>query len=132
MTEERPLVLIVDDDKQASRTMALALDAVGYTTREAASVDEGLQLAQELPPSLIILDYHMEGQDGVTLLRALRKKDWGKAVPVIVASNIYDVDIINDIMSLGVQDYVLKADVNLDEIVKLVGKYVPAGPFAKQ
>lgn len=128
MTDERPLILIIDDEKQTSRTMALALEAVGYTTQEAASAKEGLKEAQARHPDLIVLDYSMEGQDGIIVLRELRKDSWGKTVPVVVASNVYDVDVINNIMSLGVQDYVLKADVNLDEIIKLVGKYVPIKP----
>jgi response regulator RpfG family c-di-GMP phosphodiesterase len=128
MSQAKPQILIVDDEKQTSRTMAMALQAVGYETQEEESADTGLQYAIQSQPDLIILDYRMANKDGVTMLRELRRNDWGRTVPVIVASNVYDVDIINDIMSLGVQDYVLKADINLDDIVKLVGKYVPANP----
>lgn len=125
MTEDKPRILIVDDEKQTSRTMAMALNAVGYVTQEAASAQEGLKAALETHPQLIILDYHIGNENGVSVLRELRKDGWGKTAPVIIASNVYDVDIINDIMSLGVQDYVLKADINLDDIVKLVSAYVP-------
>lgn len=125
MTDDRPLILIVDDEKQTSRTVAMALEAVGYLTQESSTAKEGLQAASQSHPSLIILDYHMAGKDGLDVLRELRKDEWGKTVPVIIASNVYDVDIINNIMNLGVQDYVLKADINLDDIVKLVGQYVP-------
>ena len=59
------------------------------------------------------------------MLRQLRQDEWGREVPVIVASNVYDVDIINDIMSLGVKDYVLKSDIKLEDIVRLVGEYAP-------
>jgi two-component system phosphate regulon response regulator PhoB len=125
MAQTRPHILIVDDEKQTSRTMAMALEAVGYDTHEEESADAGLQYATDNQPDLIVLDYRMANKDGVMMLRELRQIEWGRTVPVIVASNVYDVDIINDIMSLGVQDYVLKADINLDDIVKLVGKYVP-------
>jgi two-component system KDP operon response regulator KdpE len=128
MSDNAPTILIVDDEKQTSRTMAMALEAVGYHTIESASADEGLAKGAEVQPQLIVLDYHMEDKDGVSMLSELRKTEWGKTVPVIVASNVYDVDIINDIMGLGVQDYVLKADINLDGIVKLVGTYVPLAP----
>lgn len=125
MNDSKPCILIVDDEKQTSRTMAMALEAVGYQTQEEASADEGLKFLSEHRPGLIILDYHMQNKDGVTMLKELRQHEWGQDVPVIVASNIYDVDIINEIMSLGVQDYVLKSDINLEDIVKLVGTYVP-------
>ena len=125
MTEDKPRILVIDDEKQTSRTMAMALDAVGYVTQEAATVQEGLRAALETHPQLIILDYHIGSENGVSVLRELRKDEWGKTASVIIASNVYDVDIINDIMSLGVQDYVLKADINLDDIVKLASAYAP-------
>lgn len=128
MTEDGPLILIVDDEKQTSHTMALALEAVGYRSLEASTAKECLEAAMQHHPSLIVLDYHLTGKDGIDVLRELRKDDWGRTVPVIIASNVYDVDVINDIMSLGVQDYVLKADINLDDVVKLVGTYVPLAP----
>jgi CheY-like chemotaxis protein len=127
MPDEKPLVLIVDDEKNTSRTMAMALEAVGYATEEAETTKAALEFAIANHPKLIVLDYHMPDIDGLTALRMLRKDPWGKDAAVIIASNVYDVDIINSIMELGVQDYVLKADVNLDEIVKLVGSYVPLG-----
>jgi CheY-like chemotaxis protein len=126
MTNDTPLILVVDDEKMTSRTMTMALEAVGYRTVTAESGQTGLDAAIAEHPSLIMLDYNMPGMDGITTLRKLRQDAWGKQVPVIIASNVYDVDIINAIIELGVQDYVLKADVNLDQIVDLVGKYVPA------
>jgi DNA-binding response OmpR family regulator len=120
-----PTILVVDDEKNTARTMALALQAAGYQTVECNSGKEVLQLSLTDHPELLILDYHMSDEDGVSILKKLRKDEWGKSVPVIMASNVYDVDLMNSIMNLGVQDYVLKSDVNLDDIVKLVGKYVP-------
>jgi len=126
MTDDKPLILVVDDEKMTSRTITMALEALGYQTIIAETGKGGLATALEQHPRLIVLDYHMKDMDGIAVLQALRKDEWGKNVPVVMASNIYDVDIINSIMELGVQDYVLKSDINLDDIVKLVGKYVPA------
>jgi len=126
MTDDKPLILVVDDEKMTSRTITMALEALGYQTVIAETGKAGLATALEQHPRLIVLDYHMKDMDGIAVLQALRKDEWGKSVPVVMASNIYDVDIINSIMELGVQDYVLKSDINLDDIVKLVGKYVPA------
>ena len=126
MTDDIPLILVVDDEKMTSRTITMALEALGYQTVIAESGQDGLTEAMQKHPRLIVLDYHMKDIDGIAVLRKLRADEWGKTVPVIMASNIYDVDIINAIMELGVQDYVLKSDINLDDIVKLVEKYVPA------
>lgn len=125
MADDKPRILIIDDEKMTSHTMSMALDAVGYQTTVADSGEDGLRQALETHPQLIMLDYNMPGMDGIAVLKALRQDAWGKQVPVIIASNVYDVDIINVIIENGVQDYVLKVDVNLDEIVKLVAKYIP-------
>jgi CheY-like chemotaxis protein len=132
MTNDTPLILVVDDEKITARTMTMALEAVGYQTISAESGAAGLEAAFANHPGLIILDYNMPDMNGVAALRKLRDDAWGKQVPVIIASNVYDVDIINSIIELNVQDYVLKVDVNLDEIVKLVGKYIPAPSVAEQ
>jgi DNA-binding response OmpR family regulator len=118
-------ILIVDDDQTIAHSMAAGLNAKGYATQVEYDGAEGLIRALALHPALILLDYNLPDLDGVAYLERLRQDEWGKTVPVVVASNIYEVDIINAIMALGVQDYVLKVDVNLDEIVELVGKYVP-------
>jgi CheY-like chemotaxis protein len=126
MTDGQPLILIVDDEKVTSHTMTMALEALGYEAIVAENGEQGLKMALEQHPRLIILDYHMKGMDGITVLRKLRADPWGSTAPVIMASNVYDVDLINAIMELNVPDYVLKSDINLDDLVKLVGKYVPA------
>jgi CheY-like chemotaxis protein len=130
MTDNQPLILVVDDEKITSHTMAMALEAVGYRTAVAEDGKSGLETAITQHPRLIVLDYHLKDINGVDFLRQLRTDAWGKDVSVIVASNVYDVELINAIMELGVQDYVLKSDVNLDDIIKLVGKYVPVSAQA--
>jgi CheY-like chemotaxis protein len=132
MTNDKPLILVVDDEKMTARTMTMALEAVGYRTMSSESGQGGLEAALANHPALIILDYNMPDLNGVATLRKLRADAWGKDASVVVASNVYDVDIINSIIELGVQDYVLKVDVNLDEIVKLVSKYVPVPQPAEQ
>jgi two-component system, OmpR family, KDP operon response regulator KdpE len=132
MSNDTPTILVVDDEKMTSRTMTMALEAAGYQTEVADTGKGALESAVTNHPDLILLDYNMPDMNGVTALRQLRTDEWGKSVPVIIASNVYDVDIINAIIELGVQDYVLKVDVNLDEIVKLVGKYVPAPLTSEQ
>ena len=54
----------------------------------------------------------------------MRNDDWGKTVEVVIATNIYDVDVVNAVLQQNVHDYVLKADVSLDQIVELAKKYV--------
>lgn len=124
MAEEKPLILVVDDDKTLSTTLSESLRAIGYSVATAPNGKTGLEMALSQYPNLIILDLQMPEMDGVEMLKVLRADDWGKNVPVILATNIYDVDAINQSMEMGVKDYILKADVSLDAIAERVKKYV--------
>lgn len=122
------LVLIVDDDPVISRPLANGLKGAGYEVIQAATGADALALGNERQPQLVLLDYQLPDINGLEVLTRLRRdpgSDWGKNVPVIFATNIYDVDTMNTAMELGVRDYVLKSDINLEGIIKLVANYVP-------
>jgi len=123
--DNRPVVLIIDDDKSWAHMLAANLTSVGYNVVLAIDGESGLTTATTQHPKLIVLDYRLPDTDGMTILRKLRRDEWGKDVPVVFSTNLYDVDAVNDALELNVPDYILKTDVSLDEIVKLVGKYLP-------
>lgn len=122
---QQPVILVIDDDTMASRPLIIGLKAAGYEVVQGYNAKEGMEMALGQHPSLIILDYKLPDQDGVKVLEQLRKDTWGKDVPVIFATNTYEVDVMNDVMALGVRDYILKSDITLDDTVKLVGTYIP-------
>jgi CheY-like chemotaxis protein len=117
-------VLVVDDDDLLRRSLADSLKKAGFSVMDAHDGNQGLAAALEHHPKLILLDYQMPGKNGVEVLEALRADDWGKSVEVIFATNMYDMNIINSALQHGVHDYILKADVSLDQIVSLARKYV--------
>lgn len=121
----KPLVLIVDDDTMVSHPLTIGLKEVGYEVAQSETGKSALEYATAQHPSLIILDYNLPDINGIEVLKQLRNDPWGKTVPVIFATNTYEVDVMNAVMELDVRDYVLKADMNLNEIIKLVGSYVP-------
>lgn len=66
-------ILIIDDNRELRTLVRLTLQTEGYELHEAASADEGLRLAGELRPDLVLLDYMMPGElNGVEACRALR------------------------------------------------------------
>jgi DNA-binding response OmpR family regulator len=118
-------ILIVDDDAMVSHPLTIGLKEAGYEVAQLATGEAALSFATAQHPAVIMLDYSLPDINGIEVLRQLRNDMWGKTVPVIFATNTYEVDVMNTVMELGVRDYVLKADMNLDEIVKLVGGYAP-------
>jgi DNA-binding response OmpR family regulator len=66
------LVLIVEDNEKNLKLVRDVLQAKGYATLEAGSAEEGLALARERAPGLILMDIHLPGMSGIEVLKALR------------------------------------------------------------
>jgi len=98
-------VLIVDDEPQIRRAVKAGLERSGYAVMVASSGEEGLNIAAEHPPDLVILDLAMPGTDGFGVCEELRK--WTK-VPILVLSvRDAEEDKIRA-LDLGADDYLIK------------------------
>ncbi|MFQ6537333.1 MULTISPECIES: PP2C family protein-serine/threonine phosphatase [Aphanothece] len=73
MASSAPIpILLVDDDRIHSRLLRARLEREGYAVRMASSGEEGLALARQERPVVILCDWQMEGMDGVAVCRAVR------------------------------------------------------------
>jgi excisionase family DNA binding protein len=106
-TTEGPLVLIVDDDERLREFVRVSLEMEGYTVREAASAQEGLDALEEQSPDLVLLDVMMPGMDGWEMLRQLHERHGVGAIPVIVFSGKVDEDA-NAVAERGAQAFIGK------------------------
>jgi CheY-like chemotaxis protein len=77
-------VLICDDEAAIRRIVAAKLVSAGYTVREAVDGHQGLQMARESPPSVIVCDLQMPVMDGVAMCVQLRAMDSTRDIPVIM------------------------------------------------
>jgi CheY-like chemotaxis protein len=77
-------ILIVDDDEEYAKLLALELKAKGYEILSAANGEEGFQKLKSEKPDLVLLDIKMPEMDGFTFVREM-KYDWGvKRIPVMI------------------------------------------------
>lgn len=120
-----PVILVIDDDALLRSSMVNALSQAGYSVIEAENATSGVNAALTNHPSLVITDYQMPDASGIDVIQKLRADSWGQSVPIVLATNVYDVNLMNSIMTLGVRDYVLKSDMSLEQVAQIVGKYVP-------
>ena len=107
-----------------SDAMSRSLELAGYTTVQVENGKKGLKAAIEQQPDLIILDYNMPDIDGLAVLDKLRADPWGHTAQVIFATNVYDVGVVNEVLRLGVKDYVMKSDLAAGDLATLAAKYV--------
>jgi two-component system cell cycle response regulator DivK len=80
------LVLVVEDNEKNARLTIAMLGAAGYQTRWAADGNEGLRLACQCQPDLVITDLQMPGLDGVAMTRALKSYATTAQIPVIAVT----------------------------------------------
>ena len=107
-TDERPVVLIVDDDERLREYVRVNLEIEGYTVREAASADEGLAALEEESPDLILLDVMMPKVDGWEMLQRVQEKHGVGAIPVIMFSGKVDERSAAEATSRGAQGFIGK------------------------
>lgn len=121
-----PLILVVDDQAIIRDPIRECIQSAGYAALSAASGQEALELLENHRPSLIVLDVHMPGMDGMALLSALRMKPATANVPVILLTVERDKSIVLQASKLGVRDYILKTRFSLKELLDRIGRYFSA------
>ena len=77
------LILIVEDNEKNRKLVRDVLQVKGYTTIESETAEEGIKLAVDKSPALILMDIQLPGIDGITALKQLRADPKTKSIPVI-------------------------------------------------
>jgi two-component system nitrate/nitrite response regulator NarL len=121
MTATAPLTrtLVIDDHPLFRRGVCqlLSLEPGFEIVGEAASGEEGLELARQLDPDLILLDLNMKGLGGIETLRAMRDADIAARILILTVSNAAE-DLIAAIRA-GSDGYVLK-DADPNDMLRLI------------
>lgn len=117
-------LLIIEDEVPLRKALAEEFIDAGYTVFEAGDGLEGYDTALREHPDLILLDQLMPKMNGVTMLRQLRNDPWGSSVPVIMATNMSTTDTINESIDAGANDYFIKSEVSVADILKLVEEHL--------
>jgi len=82
--------LVIDDEPDMTTYLATLLADNGWTVRTANSAAEGLALAKQQVPDIVLLDLMMPERGGLSMLIELRKTDATSAVPIVVVSGMQD------------------------------------------
>ena len=77
------LILIIEDNEKNRKLARDVLQVKGYKTIESETAEEGLKLALEKSPTLVLMDIQLPGMDGIAALKQLRANPQTKNIPVI-------------------------------------------------
>ena len=119
-------ILIVDDEQDIVESLKFILEVSGYTCYCAYNGEDGLKLAKEIMPDLIILDVMMPKINGYKISRLLKYDNKYKDIPIIMltARSQNEDKLIGE--ETGVNEYLTKP-FELDQIVKKVEEYLGRG-----
>jgi len=82
-----------------------------------------MKILEEFTPDVMLLDLIMPVKDGVSTLKEIKANEKYKNIPVIVASNFGQKEDIDKSMELGAVDYVVKSDMELDDLIEKIESY---------
>ncbi len=124
-------VLIVEDEEFLIRTLEDNLIAVGYKVEVVKNGELAIKKIGKKEPDLILLDLLMPKKDGFYVLEEIKKHPEWKMIPVIVLSNLGEDTAIKRALELGADDYFVKSQHPIQEVVEKVNEYLEGGKAAK-
>lgn len=122
---EKKKVMIVEDDNVLSQAMSLSLKNDDYELIVATDGGEAERLIQQEVPDLVFLDLLLPVKNGFEVLKIVRQNPITKDIPVVVLSNYDEVSSTDEAKKLGVKEYIVKANMGIDDLPKIVRKYLP-------
>ena len=99
------LILIVEDNDKNRKLVRDVLTFKGYETIESETGEEGVRLAEERRPSLVLMDIRLPGINGVEALRRLRAEETTRGIPVMAMTASVMSEDRQKIMAAGFDGY---------------------------
>jgi len=99
------LILIVEDNEKNMKLVRDLLQVKGYRTVESETAEEGIRLARETVPGLILMDIQLPGMNGIEALKHLRSDPGTKHIPVLAVTASAMSQDREKIMAAGFDGY---------------------------
>lgn len=124
-------ILIIEDEDFLIRTLKDNLTAERYTVDSARNGEEAIGKIGKKKPDIVLLDLLMPKMDGFFVLEKIKNNPEWKLIPVIVLSNLGDDMTIKRALEMGADDYFVKSQHPIQEVVEKVKDYLEGRKAAK-
>jgi two-component system cell cycle response regulator DivK len=114
-------ILIVEDNEKNLKLFQIIIESLGYETLLAKNGEEGVRMAKEQIPDLIIMDIQMPVMDGISTLKVLRSNKKTKDIPVIALTSYAMKGDKERLLEIGFIDYISKP-ISKDSFIEVVEK----------
>lgn len=122
MKKKLDKILAIDDDKALLKLVCDVLEDDGYKVIKALDGRTGIDKAKKFSPSLIILDLEMPHYSGTDTIKALKRIDKTKNIPVLFLTGNSNILNIKKAMYAGAVDYIVKP-FDIEDFISRVNKY---------
>ena len=113
-------ILVIEDEDLLIDLLQKKLEGSGYSVFLARNGEEGLKLMRENRPDIVLLDIIMPKMGGFEVLEKMAEDDSLKKIPVVIISNSGQPVELDRAKKLGVKDWLIKTEFDLDEVLKKV------------
>lgn len=117
-------ILLIEDEQALNKAIKLKLEKRGYKVLAFTKAENAIEFLKKGKPDFIWLDYLLPGMNGFEFLTELKKNDEWKNIPVVMVSVSGSIDTIEKAFSLGVNDYIVKSQFNLNIIINKVEAFL--------
>jgi signal transduction histidine kinase/CheY-like chemotaxis protein len=121
--KDRPILLLIEDTKEATVMLTDYLQLAGYQVLSARDALTGMDLAKRIRPDLILMDVQLPGMDGLEATRRLRSDPNFRTLPIIALTALAMPGDRERCLAAGVTDYVTKP-VGLKNLATMIDKYL--------
>jgi CheY-like chemotaxis protein len=129
MVDQKPTVLVIEDDEYSRDALAHLLAAEGYETQSASDGESGLANARQMKPDVIVLDLNLPGIDGKQVIQMIRRDGPLKAVPILIVTGDED-RAAQAAVELGADGYLTKP-VEFDALIRAIDDLKAGAPGAR-
>ena len=117
-------ILVVEDEQFLVQALKDNLESEGYVVDSASNGEEATEHIRKNKPDIILLDLLMPKKDGFYVLEEVKKNpDW-KLIPTLVLSNLGGDAEIKRALALGADDYFVKSQHPIEEVIEKVKEYL--------
>lgn len=121
----RPLLVLIEDDISIAHMYRLQLVSDGFEVLLAGDGAEGLNLISQSRPDLVLLDIRLPRMQGLEVLKSVQADADLARVPVLILSNYGEPGIVQEGLSLGARDYLIKSQTTPVQLSARVREFIP-------
>ena len=123
--DKKKKVMIVEDDTVLANALSLALQDEGYELSLATDGEEAERMIKNEIPDLVLLDLLLPIKNGFEVLKTMRLNPATREIAVVILTNFEQETSINEGKKLGAKDYIVKANVDIQNIPEIVKRNLP-------